>query len=82
MDEVRRDRTITIKHYTYEQCIEAIKKYYGDVPIYTHFFSMDDLMCFFVEPPDKYYQNYVGQAGKAAFVLDIPESYVDEMEGE
>ena len=46
------------------------KKYGSDREIYTKWYAGDQLMLYFIDPPDKYHQNYVAQLGQAAFVMD------------
>jgi len=62
--------TLAIKGATLSDAIEAIKTHYGDIPVKT--VLRDNLYLFFIDAPDKYYQNYIAQLGKNAFVMDLP----------
>ena len=54
------------------QAEQHIKDIWGDIKLYKHYFAMDNLYAWFIDKPDKYYQNYIAQMGKANLVIDYP----------
>jgi len=60
---------VFIPNATLGQCQTAIKNKYGDIEIFTKCYTNEQLTLFFIEIPDKYYQNYIAECGKAGFVM-------------
>lgn len=57
------------KYLSHDEAEELIKKEWGDVQLIKRYFPMDDLVCWFIEEPDTYCQNYVAEMGPARLVI-------------
>ena len=64
------DKTYPNNGMSYEEAEKLIKQEYGNVNLTLKHYSMDGLTLWFIGEPDKYYQNYIAQMGRAALVIN------------
>ena len=61
----------TYPHVSNQEARTIIKEICGNRQVYEKYYSMDDLLLFFLEPPNKYYSNSFAERGKAALVVNM-----------